>query len=255
MGSSKSGCHCLQQIGAISCALLLCALVIAFRGDAYGEDLKSPPGIFSSVATLVTKAYTDHVAVTVPSPDGQSRAVVHGEGQKYVLDVEGRIGSSRLNIGDGPNTEIAWAPDSEAFLLTENTGGLMGPYALTVVGRTNGHLVVRRLTDLVARKFGHPVRCFEPEDPNVVGVTWLGSSRELLAAAQIVSHSNCDSMGTFTAFSIDPWHMRVLKTYVQPEAKEHFSSAMGPRLLDAPECRDPKSCYIPQLHPELKTRH
>lgn len=225
-------------------------------GPACGEDAAVPTGMFSSAATSLSRAYVEHLTIVLPSPDGRSRIVLHAEGPGYALRVEGRIGSLKVPIAYGPNTEVLWSPDSMAFLVTENDGGLMGSYLLTVVGQVNSHLTVRHLSKVVAKKFGHPVRCFEPESPNVVGLTWLGSSREVVAVAEIVPHSNCDSMGTFTAYSVDPWHSRVLETYTQAEAKERFGPLMGPRLLNAPdECGEkPEACYVPQLHPELKQR-
>ncbi|MBX7198746.1 MAG: hypothetical protein K1X51_05170 [Rhodospirillaceae bacterium] len=223
-------------------------------GPVRGEDAGAPTGIFSAAATSLSRAYVDHLTVIAPSPDGRSRLVIRAERQSYVLRVEGRIGSLKVPLAYGPNTEVLWSPDSMAFLITENDGGLMGSYLLTVVGQVNGHLTVRHLSKLVATKFGHPVRCFEPESPNVVGLTWLGSSRELVAVAEIVPHSNCDSMGTFTAYSVDPWRSRVLNTFTQAEAKERFGSLMGPRLLNASDAcgKEPEACYIPQLHPDLK---
>ena len=60
-------------------------------------------------------------------------------------------------------------------------------------------------------------------------------------------------MGTFKAYKVDPWRMVVLKTYTQREAKEQFAAMLGPRPLNATDCdQDPKACYIPQLHPELR---
>ena len=82
----------------------------------------------------------------------------------------------------------------------------------------------------------------------------MGSSHELLVAAQIVPHTNCDSMGTFTAYTIDPWRMRIGKKYSQLEAKASFRSSLGPWLSDArDECiRDPEQCYVAQLHPKKR---
>jgi hypothetical protein len=249
----KIGDDVMRAISSILAALLTVGVVI---GPARGQDIRPPKGTFSSIATSFSNAYVNHLTITVPSPDGRSRIVAYAEREAFILDVEGWIGSSKVRIPYGPNTEVLWSPDSNAFLVTENSGGLMGSYLLTVVGRMNGHLTIRHLTKLVARKFGHSVRCFEPEVPNVAGLTWLGSSRELLAVAEILPHSNCDSMATFIAYSVDPWRSRVLKTYTQLEAKERFGSLMGPRLLNAPdECSEkPEACYIPQLHPELKPR-
>lgn len=234
-------------------ALLTATIAI---DPARAGDSPPPTGIFSSAATSFSDAYVNHLTVTVPSPDGRSRIVARPEKEAFVLDVEGRIGSSEVRIPYGPNTEVLWSPDSLAFLVTENSGGLVGPYLLMVVGQANGRLVVRHLSNVVAKTFGHPVRCFEPEPPNVAGLTWLESSRELVAIAEIMPHSNCDSMGTFIAYSVDPWRARVLKTYMQSEAKERFGALMGPRPLNAPDAcgKEPAACYIPQLHPELKPR-
>src|SRR5205085_2915447 len=109
----------------------------------------------------------------------------------FVLDVDGRLGAAKIEIANGPNTEVLWSPDSEAFMVTENAGGPTGSYALTVVGPTDNGLAVRHLSDLVTAKFGHPAGCVPSGSLNVVGVAWLNESHELLAVAELVPHSNC----------------------------------------------------------------
>jgi hypothetical protein len=230
--------------------LLILGALLLTSAAAFGQDSQPSAGIFSSAAASIAGAYADHRAVTVPSPDGFSRVLARARDRNFVLEVEGRIGPLKLDIADGPNAEIGWSPDSQAFFVTENDGGLASAYLLTVVGRVNDRLVVRHLSKFIVTAFDHPVRCFEPEDPNVAGVAWLGSSQALLVAAQVPFRSNCDSMGMFAAYDVDPWRMAVLRTYAQLEAKSLFRSALGPRLLSASdECvRNPGACYIPQLH-------
>jgi hypothetical protein len=112
------------------------------------------------------------------------------------------------------------------------------------------------LDPLIARGFGHPVRCFEKEAPNTAGIGWHGSSRRLIAAAEIVPHSNCDAMGNFRAFEVDPLRRRILASYDQLEAKRRFRRLLGDELRNADDgcVRSPPSCFIPQLHPEARRR-
>jgi hypothetical protein len=138
-----------------------------------------------------------------------------------------------------------------ALFITGDDGGAVGSYVLQVIARFDGRLASRDLTPLISKAFGRPVRCFDPERPNVAGVMWLRTSHRFIAAAETLNHSNCDSMGNFAAFDVDPYQMAVIDRMGQLEAKRRLSLTLGPALLGADDdCVErPKNCWIPQLHP------
>jgi hypothetical protein len=108
------------------------------------------------------------------------------------------------------------------------------------------------VSKLISSAFGHPVRCGWPEQPNVAGIAWLPSGN-VLVAAEIENHSNCDSFGTLRAFEVDPTCLTIVSSYSQLEAKRRFGSLLGLELRDDPDgcIRKPKSCFVSSNHPEV----
>lgn len=105
------------------------------------------------------------------------------------------------------------------------------------------------LTPVIYRAFGHPVRCYDPESPNVGGITWLKGNR-VAVAAEILLHSNCDSMGNFKVYVVDLDTLKIVKSYDQLTAKRVFATTLGVELRNADDtcARHPVDCQIPDLH-------
>jgi hypothetical protein len=213
---------------------------------------------FSRTAIQLNWVYQCGREIVIPSPDGRSRARISPGEDEMQLQVSGAAGELTASFYSGPNSALAWAPDSRALFLTVNEGGIVGDYTLAIVAELDVFpgLDMWDFTHLVHEAFGHPVRCFEPEHPNVAGIAWLGSSRRLLVAAQILPHSNCDRMGNFAGYLLDPFAGTIVHRYGQAEMKRRFGHLLGPRLSNADDECDarPKRCWIPQLHPEARRR-
>ncbi|MDP1632073.1 MAG: hypothetical protein Q8L66_11710 [Caulobacter sp.] len=208
---------------------------------------------YSARAADLTSVFVGDGPLVVRSPDGRSQVrveLVEPDAVVNLIKVTGALGDFTFEIVNGPNAELLWAPDSQAFFVTENDGGIVGSYLVYVVARFDGRPQARNLTKLVSDAYGQPGRCFDPEGPNVAGISWLGSSHRLLIAAQTLSHSNCDGMGTFVAFVIDPWAMSVGQRYNQLQAKARFGRDLGLALKASDDdcIRQPAACFIPQLH-------
>jgi hypothetical protein len=187
---------------------------------------------------------------TFMSPDKSWTITVGGKDDDILpVRVKGRLGNLDFKASDLVNAELVWAPDSSAAFYTGSDGGSVGNYHVHVFYRRHGKLVHRDLTSMIKARFGHPVRCYDPEDPNVGGIAWLGKGR-LLVAAEILPHSNCDSMGTFKAYVVDTATLKVIKTYDQLSAKRLFYDKMGLELRGASDIcvRRPRDCEIPALH-------
>src|SRR5260370_13153759 len=156
--------------------------------------------------------------------------------------------SKRLTatFGFSLDAEIVWSPDSKAFSLTGSVRGANGQYKTDVFLIQSGKLISVHLTDIIEQKFGHPVKCGWPEPPNVAAVKWLVPSSQLLVAAEIMHHSNCDSFGTFKGYVVDLEEPRITKEYNQLQVKRLFRSDLGEELLQADDncIRDPKSCRV-----------
>lgn len=234
--------------------LLITAALVAGRATPHME----PSGFYARHA----KPIWDRIAgasseqLELPSPDGASQVVasyIETDDGIVQLTVSGRIGSGKVDIGAGVDSELLWAPDSKAFAVTTSDGGANGPYRTIVVGSGKRGLQISDISALVDRAFGHPVKCGWPERPNIGAIRWSEASEKLIVAAEIVAHSNCDSFGTFRAYEIDWRTLRVLRSFDQLEAKRRLGSSLGTELRNAPdECvRSPKKCWVSTNHPEI----
>jgi len=239
----------ISRFALVGLSLSLSAVVTL---PTYGQQGKAP--FFSSMATYV------YGGKAAKSPDGRKEVtikLVDDNADDFPTDVFVVTGGKRISarISFGLNAQVLWRPDSTGFAITGSEEGANGQYETDVFEMRGGKLVRAPLTKLVQEAFGHPVKCGWPEAPNVVAVQWLGASSQLVVAAQIISHSNCDSMGTFKAYVVDTVTQRLVRVYDQIQAKQRFGSALGEWLRDAKDSciRDPKTCFVVANHPELKS--
>jgi hypothetical protein len=228
--------------------LMILACVVYWR-PAKGQNRLDVPS-FSA------RAITIYGGKQVRSPD--KKAKVHLESLRaHSADSPGNFPARLIVEADGErliatvgfalDAEIIWSPDSRAFSLTGSVEGANGQYRTDVFLIQSGKLVSLHLTDIIAKQFGHPVRCGWPELPNIAAVKWLTPSRQLLVASEIIHHSNCDSFGTFKAYAVDlEQEPRITKVYDQLQVKRLFRGDLGEELLQADDncIREPKSCRI-----------
>ncbi len=200
-------------------------------------------------AVLAVRMDVSGPVLSLASPDRRSTVrgrFLPGRVEHIVLSTSGALGRHSLTISPDANSELMWAPGSNAFFVTVNEGGLVGGYDLIAAGRFRGGYEVRKLGARVRRAYGASP-CDDGEQVNVAGVGWLPNGH-LIAAAEVPPHSACDFMGTFKAFEIDVGRGRVVGRWRQLEAKRRFSAMLGPRLQGSwDDCaRDPSACVRPQ---------
>ena len=150
-----------------------------------------------------------------------------------------------------PCPEFQWSPDSKAFFVTYSEGGSVGNFEVKVYYPSKKGIKIIDPTLAVQKDFlNHYPKCFDPETPNLAGITWIKDSRRLLIAAEVLPHSNCDMMGTFAAYEIEVPSGNIIKKYGQLEAKKQFWNLLGPELRNSNDnCfTTPGSCEIPMLH-------
>ena len=199
------------------------------RGGMYGRG---------AINVWEQVAGNNHIFPSSPA-NGRSQLRAHwiqGESSReeepVLLDLSGAIGRHHMRLVPGVGTEILWSPRGDALLVTTSGGGLNGIYDLILVDRFHRTPRERNLSAAVRERFGHPVRCDYPEPPNVAAIAWLPNGN-ILAAAEIVHHSVCDSYGTFAAYEIDPTDLRIVRGYDQTEAKRRFGPLLGWELAEA----------------------
>lgn len=148
-------------------------------------------------------------------------------------------------VSPGVGIEAGWSPDSTAFFVTASGGGRNGFYELAVYFVNQNTVSALDLTPAIQKEFGHPVKCQSEEPSNIAAAKWMPDSRELIAVAEIVAHSNCDSEGTFRAYRISLPDGHIVRSYDQIEAKHMFGSDLGWEIRNAPDrcVRRPTSCW------------
>jgi len=185
---------------------------------------------------------------TVPSPDGKKAIVIKppenpSSYETHTVLIRSGRHVYRTRIGALVNAEVAWSPDSKAFFVTYSDGGNVGTYHVRVVYVTDSG--IRAIEPLPnGRRLFKPI-CFDPENPNVGAIGWIGNGSDQLAiAVEVPPHSSCASMGTFKAFVIQLPTGNVVSTYGQIEAKRSFSKLIGSELRGADDTcvEEPRSC-------------
>lgn len=191
-------------------------------------------------------------AVEVSSPDGKKRITAkYAEQQEAVLlEIRVPLFHAAFNIGPGVQSAVEWSPDSSAFFVTTSDQGANGWYHTLIYFVDEESITEIDPTPLVLKAFGHPVKCGYLEDPNVGAIAWLNGSSDIVIAAEVIDHSNCDSFGTFKAYEVALPELKIVKTYDQIEAKKLFHDSLGWEIQDAPDncIRDPKSCWVDGNH-------
>jgi hypothetical protein len=166
------------------------------------------------------------------------------------LNTSGSFGTGSVDLGPGVGSELTWSGDEKSLLVSTSDQGANGLYR-TLLVRSNGHggIVATDLSPLIARTFGQPFKCGWPEPPNVGAVGWTPTGN-ILVAAEVVHHSNCDSFGTFTLFELDPTGSYILHRFDQLQAKRQFRLLLGQELSQAPDScvREPRSCWVSSNH-------
>jgi hypothetical protein len=231
-------------------ALILLLLVVANVAASQTEQT----GMYAHSATPIwDRLWNDSGKarpVLIPSPGGSALLIARwteagrDAGVEVTLEEHGTTIWSR-KVTPGVGIEAAWAPDSKAFFVTTSGGGRNGFYGLTVYFLNGDAVSELHLTPTIEAAFGHPVKCQAEEPPNIAGVKWAANSKELVAIAEIVGHSNCDSEGTFRAYQISLPEGSILRSYDQIEAKRLFGGDLGWEIKNAPDrcIRRPTSCW------------
>lgn len=210
-------------------------------------------GSFSAAAKNACGGATVTPAdAVIPSPNGKRKIVVRTTedgARAFAVDETGR--KFPIPTEGWPCPEIGWSPASDTFFVNHSDGGAVGTYHVVVYRLSKGRLTEIRLApalrlDVLDR---YP-KCFRPEEPNMLGIAWASDATRLLVAAQVLSHSNCDNMGTFGLYELAIPSGTMIRRFSQDEAKTLFHDLLGPELHAADDgCfSKPGSCSIPMLH-------
>jgi WD40 repeat protein len=238
------------------CVMLILSLFVSYGAEYAFPQSKPIEGMYARHAVPVFDMFYSKVPEPkAVSPDGKKIVLARYPSDSDDMELTLRNGGEIhvWNLGTSVGAEISWAPDSRAFFVTRSPAGRNGMYFLTVYVLDDDKIRILDPTPIIYEAFGHPVRCDTPEEPNVAGVAWHKNSQRLLVAAEIVSHSNCDSNGTFEIYELSIPELKILKKYSQLEAKKLFWGSLGWELRPADDncIRHPKSCLVHGYDPHF----
>jgi len=207
---------------------LILTFALLFIGPTMTEARSDPTtGVWSAEA--VPASYANGIRkMEIPAPDKQKIARI--EGTTLHVTVNGHPLPMTNDIGVEPVAELAWAPDSSGFFITESDGGLVGSWQVSVflVGKT---LIQKaNVTQEVERQFKKTYTCKESEEPNVAGIGWLKGSQQLLVVAEVPPHSSYQDMGKIMGYVISTSNGEILMELRQGELSAHWEPYLGSRL-------------------------
>lgn len=240
--------------------LLILVLMLSLQahgGPAVGRTSWFAPhgnGVFSAAAESVCKESGPESNAEIWSPNHLRKIVTRfpPEGVTALLsaiDEDGHEFAVETEAWSCP--EIGWSPMSSLFFVTYSDGGAVGTYHVSVYRISAGRMKKIDLTGAVRRDFKrHYPKCDSPEEPNIAGVAWSQDSTKLLVAAEVLPHSNCDNMGTFSLYTVAVSNGRIIDRIPQLAAKASLYGVLGQELRAADDgCfSQVGSCWIPALH-------
>jgi hypothetical protein len=159
--------------------------------------------------------------VKIISPDKQKFVIVTLENGLRVI-VEGNPLPGLGDEGVYTLSELGWAPDSNAFFITESEGGSVGEWTVTVYLIENKRVRRINIASEVKSRFKKEYTCYEPEDPETAGIKWLKGSQELLLVAEVPPHSSCPEMGKKKGYVVQIPSGNILKELTEDELKVKY---------------------------------
>lgn len=256
MNTENSNCPIRLYYSAVKVIFVIMALIISIESQANATDSHRGHSCDDCSYSNAASAFCPKQQITERkeflSPDGLKKIIVKTKPMEQPeLYVDIGKHEYRVNFSPWPCPEFQWSPDSAAFFVTYSDGGAVGNFEVRVYYPSEKGITMINPTRLVQTDFlKHYPKCFDPEIPNLAGIAWITSSKRLLIAAQVLPDSNCDMMGTFSAYEIQVPSGKIIKKYTQLEAKKSFWDLLGPELRNADdECfTNPGDCQIPMLH-------
>jgi hypothetical protein len=214
----------------------------------------SGSGKFSATARSICEEPTEKPSdLKIWSPNHLRRISIRltpqGDIAVFAKDEEGR--EFAVETAGWSCPEIAWSRSSDLFFASYSDGGAVGNYHVSAYRLSGGHMQKIDLTSAVRRDFlSRYPKCFSPEEPNIAGVAWSANSSKLLVAAEVLPHSNCDNMGTFSLYEVAVPGGKIVRRLSQLAAKASFNHLLGPELRAADDSCLTRagSCRIPALH-------
>ena len=192
------------------------------------------PGIWSREATyLCSRATRDGFArdIRVYSPD-RSKAV-HVVNDSWFVEIGNttlRPDAVESHVSYYP-AELLWAPDSQAFYITQSdaTSEINGFH--TELYRVDGQSIrhVQNIWTAVNDRFAKLHNCVH-EHPNTAGLKWVEGMSRIVVVEEIPSDSVCAPREYFSGYLVSTADSQVIQEYSPEELFRRWGRVFGGRL-------------------------
>jgi hypothetical protein len=195
------------------------------------------PGRWSTEATDLSsdssKAPYNSRNIQVYAPDHHKS--VHVVKENWWVEAEGtRMSSSTEASEILYPAEVAWAPDSQSFFITQSVGYSAG-YHTDIYRIMENKLVPVEVNRIVEREFDRRHKCFdrgtkEGNDPNIAGFKWLGGSDRLLIVAEVPPIGVCKDLEYFGGYEVSLNSQRIVQRFSPQQLADRWGEVLGERL-------------------------
>lgn len=228
-------------------SLLFMAAAPSLVSAQQAQCVRSPhgfPGWWSSAATDLidfaeSRCYDESSRnISISSPDGKKELRLYGDSVR--LTYQSRSGPTlhiRHFAAIGYPAEISWAPDSNAFYITESNGSLRG-FQTTIYFKLYGRTQeLPNISPVIWSAINDRHQCSESDthgtnyvvDANIAGVRWLEGSSRLLVVAETPEDSDC-VRGYFAGYVLALADRKIVARYSPDQLIQLYPESVGRRL-------------------------
>lgn len=208
------------RMGTALAVLLLLISAADPRARAFADE-----GMWSKQAHSIPRGRD----FRVPSPD-RKRTVLIRELALIVVEggapVPGIEGYTVLLPA-----EIAWAPDSKAFVITSNEGGSDEAWFVTAYVLEYDRVNYYDVTVEAAVRFRELLQCTDEGEPAFAAVKWLKESKNLLIVAEAPARWQCPDAGRLLGFIVEVPSGKVLSEIPAKKLSEDWGEYLGQRII------------------------
>jgi hypothetical protein len=176
--------------------------------------------------------------ISIPSPDGKTELRLYGDSIRFVYR---KASGPTLHIHHfatvGYPAEISWAPDSNAFYITESNGSIRGFQATIYYGQERRLRELPDISPVIWSAINDHHQCVEighdkikyVVDANIAGLRWVENSSRLLLIAEIPVDTPCPR-GYFAGYVIALPERTIVARYSPSELMKLYPESIGRRL-------------------------
>ena len=205
--------------------VLLTALILFFLLPGSGSPASAEEGTWSKLAYAIPSRR----AFRIPSPD-RTKTVLVQEMMLAVTEAGGTVPGIEGFTLLFPS-EIAWASDSKAFVLTANEGGQDEAWYVTVFVLEYDRVNYYDVTAEAAGRFKERFACLAGDEPNIGAIKWLKESKSLLLVAEVPARASCSDKNARWGYIVEIPSGKVLSELEPKKLQDDWGEYLGLRFV------------------------